>query len=236
MPARENEMQERKTRVTEIKYLTENILELAVDLVEPNLIDFQPGQYMGFRFGKFIKSYSIISRPENRKKLKFCIELLPGGIVSTHVKNLKVADELLMDGPWGTFTVNNFEMALFFVATGVGIAPFVSLVPEILAKGYNKSLQLLFGVRGEQDAIYFDFFNQIESKYQNFKFTPILSRPGQNWTGERGRVTTYLDGHYENYRNYLFYICGGVEMVKDARTLLLKNGHSLKDIKMEIFV
>ena len=51
MPARENEMQERKTRVTEIKYLTENILELAVDLVEPNSIDFQSGQYMGLKAG-----------------------------------------------------------------------------------------------------------------------------------------------------------------------------------------
>jgi len=230
-------MQEFITKITEKKHLTEHTIEISVDLTSPSDIVFKAGQFMQFKFGSVMRSYSIISVPtETNTKLAFCIELLEDGVGSEVLKNAHIGDEIIMRGPSGIFTFNQFDRNVFFVATGVGVAPFASIIPTAFSTGFNGNAHLLFGVRHEEDVFYFDRFNHMRSIYQNFKFTPMLSQPKSHWPGEVGRVTTYLDVAYEYYKDYLFYICGGIEMIKDTRSVLIKKGHNPKDIKLEIFV
>lgn len=230
-------MQEYLTRVSEIKYLTQHVLELSVDLILPDTILFKAGQFMQFILGpQQFRSYSIVSVPDHNRTLKFCVELVPGGAGSAFVKSLSVGSEVKMRGPLGVMTFDFFERDACFIAGGVGIAPYASMIPDMLSRGYSREAHLLFGVRNEENVFYFDRFNHLATMYQNFKFTPILSRPEMHWPGEVGRVTTYLDVAYERYRDRLFYICGGMDLVKDVRSLLLRKGHKPTDIKLEIFV
>jgi ferredoxin-NADP reductase len=229
-------MQDYVAKVTEIKYLTEKVLELKTALIAPDEICFEPGQFMQFKISKDVRPYSIISSPEDKKSLTFCVELLPEGVGSQYMRGLKVGDEISMRGPLGIFTVKHLDRDICFVATGVGVAPFVSMIPEMLARGFSRNVTLLFGLRQEEDIFYFDRFSRLCSLHQNFKFIPILSQPKSHWPAEVGRVTTYLHAHYQNYQNRIFYLCGGQEMVTEARSILLKSGHNPMEIKLEIFV
>ena len=229
-------MVEFQTKISEIKYLTLKTVELTVDLVNPDEIKFEAGQFMQFLLGKAPRSYSIVSIPNHNRQLKFCIELLDKGLVSQFLKQAKVGSFLPMQGPLGNFLFDRPEKNAFFVATGVGIAPFASIIPNILSTGYSGKAQLLFGVKHEEDVFYFDKFRHMANLYQNFKFVPILSQPQSHWPGESGRVTTYLEVAYEYFKDYIFYICGNTEMVKESRELLLKRGHDPKNIRLEIFI
>jgi CDP-4-dehydro-6-deoxyglucose reductase len=117
----------------------------------------------------------------------------------------------------------------------VGIAPFVSVITDILARGYLGQVMLLFGLRNEENVFYYDKFNVLAKMHPNFKFLPMLSKPQSHWPGETGRVTTYLEVHYPDYKERKFYICGSKEMVTDTRAVLVKAGHDARDVQLEIF-
>ncbi len=230
-------MQEFLTQVTQLKYLTLDVVELTVRLLAPEEILYQAGQFMQFKIGDQFRSYSIVTPPTgiNNESLSFCVKILPSGVGSDFVKALQIGSDVVMRGPLGSFTVQNFEHPIFFIATGVGIAPFSSMVTDMLVRGYVQPVRLLFGLRSEEDVFYYDKFTHLTSDYENFKFIPTLSRPQSHWPGEIGRVTTYISVSYPVLKDYTFYVCGGKEMVMDMRALLLKAGQDPKRIKLEIF-
>lgn len=217
--------------------MTLDVLELTVRLLAPEDILFQAGQYVQFKIGDAFRSYSIAVPPTgvNNQILVFCIKLEPDGVGSNFVRGLKPGDEVVMRGPLGNFVVQNFEKPIFFVATGVGVAPYASIIPDMLMRGFKQPVRLLFGLRSEENVFYYDRFNRMAAHYENFNFIPILSRPQSHWPGETGRVTTYVAVSYPRLKDYTFYVCGSQEMVMDMRTLLLKEGHDIKRIKLEIF-
>jgi len=230
-------MQEYLTQVTQIKYLTLHVLELSVRLVAPSEVEFSAGQYMQFKVGDNIfRSYSIAAPPlgENQS-LTFCIKLEPKGAGSDYVRTLRVGSDLLMRGPAGNFTVAEPSQPIFFMAVGVGVAPFAAIIPDLLSRGYREKSRLLFGVRSEENVFYYDKFNRLAQQYENFKFVPVMSRPQSHWPGETGYVTTYVEVSYQLFKDHIFYICGNKEMVLDSRQILLKQGHDPNKIKLEIF-
>jgi ferredoxin-NADP reductase len=230
-------MQEYLSQVTQIKYLTLHVLELSVRLTAPTDLAFSAGQYMQFKIAEnVVRSYSIASPPRgDNPTLTFCIKLEPKGVGSDYVRTLKVGSDLLMRGPAGNFTIQDFNQPVFLVATGVGIAPYASIIPDMLSRGYRENSRLLFGVRSEENVFYYDKFNRLAQQYENFKFVPVMSRPQSHWPGETGYVTTYIEVSYQLFKDYIFYVCGTKQMVLDSRQALLKQGHDPNKIKLEIF-
>ncbi len=231
-------MSEYSGRITAKKFLTQNVVELDVEIVSDKPVQFAAGQFMQFKFGKVLRSYSIVSVPGpgvDARHLKFCAELLNHGVASEFFRAAEPGAVVDMVGPSGNFTIRDLSQNYFMVATGVGVAPFASMIPDALARGYEHDLHLLFGVRSEEDVFYFDRFSHLANLYKNFKFIPILSRPKSHWPGEMGRVTTYLDVAYEYYTDHTFFLCGGIEAVKDLRSLLARKGHPQDKVKLEIF-
>jgi ferredoxin-NADP reductase len=235
-------MQEYLVDVMALRYLTADVVELEVRLVAPDMIDFKAGQYMFFKVGteasgkELLRCYSMASPPiAHDPILKFVIRLVPKGVGSEYIKALIVGQSITMQGPTGGFAVPDMSRDLFFVAGGIGVAPFCAMVPDLLSKGFTGNLRLLFGLHNEETVFYYHKFKELLPLHPNFSFIPILSHPESHWPGETGRVTTYLSVSYPHYRNSVFYICGSPEMVKDSRQVLLQAGHPARDIKVEIF-
>jgi NAD(P)H-flavin reductase len=219
------------------KTLTSKIIELDFKLISPEEISFLAGQFVALILPSGEKKfYSICTPPEQKNLISFCVDVSPGGSGSKYIESLSVGEKVEFSGPHGVFIVKDETVDHLFVATGAGIAPFKSMVPDALEKGFEKKIVLLFGVRNEQDLFYLDYFQELESKYPNFKFIPSLSQGSEDWEGEKGRVTSFLQNACEEFKDHFVYICGGVEMVKDVRGLLIEKGKEMKKIKLEIFV
>lgn len=228
-------MQEFLTNVEDVKYLTMDVAELAVNLVIPSSISFEAGQYMQFKMSDSARPFYIAVPPDGNRRLKFCIGLKGDGMVAQFVRGLRTGDQIVMQGPAGSLTFRDFSRNAFFVASGLGVIPFASLAPDMLARGYRGKIHLLFGLEDEDSVFYFDRFGQLASLYPNFKFTPLLASPKSHWPGEVGRLTTYLDIHDSYHRGDLIYLCGDPEVVRRCRELLLSKGHKPEDIKTEVF-
>ncbi len=229
-------MQEYLTQVTQIKHLTLDIIELSVQLVVPTELSYQAGQFVEFKIGNDHRAYSFAAPPVvGSKVFTFCIKLEPDGVGSNYIRTLEVGSEVVLQAPFGTFVIQDLQQPAFFVTTGVGVAPFAAMIPDMLSRGAKVPVYLLFGVRSEENVFYFERFSRLARQFDNFQFVPMLSRPQSHWPGQTGQVTTYLQVGYPDFKDFMFYLCGSTAMVADTRQLLLKAGHDVKKIQQEIF-
>lgn len=214
--------------------LTPDMLEL--HFTRPADFDYTAGQFIqvqvpdGTQFT--YRSYSLASTPKD-ELLELCVKLVPDGKGSTYFKDLTVGSPITIRGPLGHFVCTEEAKAHFFIATGAGIAPIIGMIrDEIENKHIKKGIHLLFGLRYEDDIFWLDRLDKLASEHEHFSYRLTLSRPKEVWSGLKGRVTEHLVEHPADHD---FYLCGSMDMVKDVRTLLLKNGVSAKKVRMEIF-
>ncbi len=234
-----------RVEVISKKQLTSKIYELNVRLIDKNNLSFKAGQCVGFHVlpetedhalqTKEKRLYSLTSLPEEGNELSFCVDIAPMGPGSQLVLNAKPGTQFNLEGPYGGFIVSDKSRDLLFVATGAGIAPFRSMIKDLLNSGFEKKITLLFGVRNEDDVFYHDEFLELASKRPNFNFIPMLSQPKGEWKGTTGRVTKYIEENFEKLSGSIAYICGSPQMIKDTRSLLIAKGWGLRDVKIEIF-
>lgn len=168
---------------------------------------FKPGQYATLGLdvtGKFIpRPYSIASAPFEQDILEFYIIMVDGGTFTPLLFQLKLNDTIYYMGPKGRFTLNRTNAQyLVFVATGTGLAPFISMLRQMIkekeeGKPRDEVITLMHGVRLSQDLGYKKELEMIEKeKKLNFAYVPTVSRPQKdsNWTSVfgQGRVNDVL--------------------------------------------
>lgn len=223
-----------KTAVIEKLFLTSSVIELRT--TKPEGFSFVAGQFVQLHVPDnsttTLRSYSISSKPDS-PYLEYCIKLLPQGKGSAFVQTLKNDDTVIFEGPQGKFVIPEGMRDIYFVATGVGIAPMISMLTyELEHKKNTSSIHLLFGLRHEVDIFWLERLETLARDYKNFSYTITLSQPSTTWGGSTGRVTTHLP---EEIKKHHFFVCGSLPMVKDVRSLLVSRGADVRSIHFEIF-
>ncbi|HTZ41955.1 MAG TPA: FAD-dependent oxidoreductase [Candidatus Omnitrophota bacterium] len=198
-----------------------------VKLSAPSDFEFKAGQYLSLsvindKGQKIRKPFSIVNEPADKKKIEFCIKIIPGGVASEFVKKLKKGDKVELFGPAGKFTANSPDKDLIFICAGVGIAPFMSIIPDLLNKEFKKRIILLKSARTEKDALYEKELGKLAEKHPNFRFYNIFSNP-QMKESNKGYVQDFLGKYIPENFNGNFYVCGFKEMVNDAKLRLQMN-------------
>jgi len=133
--------------------------------------------------------------------------------MSSSLAVMEPGDRLDFAGPFGYFVFRPSEHHSVFVATGTGVAPFVSMCRA----GTRPSL-LLHGVRGTEDLFYESELNRSAGQY-----VPCVSGRKAEETLPQdafvGRVTQYLSDHLPN-GHYDFYVCGRGDMIRDVTRIV----------------
>ncbi len=204
--------------------LTEDTYEIDVELRQP--LHFEAGQFISIQIpqdNKFIlRAYSICSSPKDPNIITICIKKIPGGIGSNYLYDIPIGTEIKFLGPFGEFILEEGTIQQFyFIATGTGVAPFMSIIDTHLAKYPEKKFHLIFGVRFEKDLLYRDILNVYKRNYKNFSYDLCLSKAPDDFIGFKGRVTKKILAIDFNAETY-FYICGNGSMVEDTKHILLK--------------
>lgn len=156
--------------------------------------------------------------------------------MSNHLCDLTVGDEIIFQGPFGSFILRPPLRDTVFIATGTGIAPFRSMLHWLLAdprRHEGRNFWMLFGVRSEQDIYYREEFEGLAAAHSNFHFLPTLSRGGPEWQGLRGYVQQHLPELVGSRVDMHAYICGLDKMVSANRELLKARGWDRKQILYE---
>jgi len=199
-----------ETRVLSRSWLTEDAFEIRFSR-QPGL-QFAPGQRLRFIRNEVERDYTPVSSPQD-EGIDFLVRSVKGGLFSSVLASAREGDPFQFTGPHGYFRFYPSERPPVFVATGTGVAPFVSM-----ARAGVQDFILLHGVRRFLDLYYDPLFRKTARLY-----VPCLSTvkdPGEGAAGGfAGRVTEYLEGHLPSGA-YDFYLCGRGEMIRDVMHLV----------------
>lgn len=227
-------------RLVDQKELAPEVHHFEFEVPAVETFHFTPGQFVSVVDrveGKEItRAYSIAS-PRDGNRFELCLNRVPDGIVSPYLFDLKPGDEVEMGEPLGYFTLRHPGHRAVFIATGTGIAPFRSMLLDHLPKTHPR-ITLLFGVRYEHGLLYRDEFEELQARYEHFRFLPTVTRPRDDWAGRTGRVQAHLDEalaiqSFEDQSTVDVYVCGLKEMVDDIRRELKARGFDRKQIIYE---
>jgi predicted ferric reductase len=155
---------------------------------------YAPGQfhYMTFRRGSGLpveEHHWTISSTPTRPGVASTIKEV-GDFTST-IGQTKIGDTADVDGAYGRFSYLFYpdEDDLLFICGGIGITPFLAMLRHMHDAGARKRVLLLWNNRTEQDLMAREELDQIaRSGRPQLKVVLFLTRPGEDWQGERGRI------------------------------------------------
>lgn len=205
-------------------------------LTVPKDFGFKAGQFVSLALNlgeKQIKrSYSIASNPR-LPHIELCVKKVDGGVGSTFLHKVKEGDKINVLGPAGGFTLGNKkDKDIVFISTGTGVAPFRSMLYELLDSNFHRKIILLNGFRYENEVLYKNEFEDFAKKHSNFNYHVAITRPIENFKGDKGRVHALIE-KYVKINNRRFFLCGLNAMIVDVKDFLLNLGVKEDDIHFE---
>jgi NAD(P)H-flavin reductase len=223
-------------KLEKIKNLNTKFKLFSFELVNPHRLEFQAGQYISFEVEKGVRrSYSIASSPDIKHGFEVLIDLSNPGKGADFFKSLVVGQEVNFLAPLGNFVLKNLEKnnPIVFVATGSGVAPFRSMILDLLQKRQDKrSMELYWGLRHDEHLCLLEDWTELMKAFPNFRFHPVLSKAPQQWSLCRGRVTDCLSVHKLDPLAD-FYLCGRKTMIEEVVEILTKRGINQSKIIFE---
>lgn len=207
-------------------------------------LQFQAGQFVTAHVesgaGTELRPYSIASPPRNDPDFELCLNRVKGGFVSNYLCDLELGSVVDFKGPYGSFIVTKpIDRDLVFLATGTGVAPFRSMLMDLLAKETEPSHEvwLIFGVRFVEGLLYREEFESMQRAHPRFHFVPIVSRSPSDWPGATGHVQDQLRKGFGGRKDFRAYLCGVTAMVEEVRTILSGEfGLDRDQIRFERFI
>lgn len=199
--------------------------------LEGSLEPFEAGQWANIGIeldGEWVRrAYSLASAPGAPPELY--LTLVPGGRLTPRLLELRPGDPIQIERkPQGFFTLRWLPPAkdLWLVATGTGLAPYVSMLRagEVLSR--FERVVVVHGVRQVADLSYRDEIQALA------RYVPAVSREPNASGVEHGRITTLLEsGALERSaglaldpeRSHVM-LCGNPQMIEEVSALLAARG------------
>jgi ferredoxin-NADP reductase len=208
---------------------------------------FQPGQYATLGLtgpqGKLVqRPMSISSSADRLDEYEFFIRLVHEGEFTPLLWELKLGDPINIKGAKGRFQLQEDGRIGLLVASGTGLAPFMSMIETLRDRGQTRDLVLLHGVSHDFDLAWRQQLEALaESATFPLRYTATVSRPQNcpDWTGLTGRVESVIAGQLDAHRlsaeNATIYLCGNPEMISAVEETALARGFPPEQVRKELY-
>ena len=243
LPARQQVLDRANATLLEREDLTAEvaILRIAVDGGTPI---FQPGQYFALGLpidGKMLqRPYSAASPSDGLTPLEFLVRRVPTGALTPRLWELRTGARLRVGRPKGLFTLDpRDDRDHLLLATGTGLAPFISMFGALERGAHPPRVVLVHGVAQVPELAYRD---RLEGRsIGRFAYHPVVSRPwlpvNARWTGASGRLDAFLarglDALELGPDTSVAYVCGNPGMIAGVVPLLGRLGLAATSIHVE---
>lgn len=126
-----------------------------------------------------------------------------------------------------------------FLAGGIGITPFLSIVRQAARDKDGHQLYLFYANRRPEDAAYLDTLQTAAANHPSCAFIPTMTGMAKShvaWMGETGRITREMLARYlPALQGPIYYVAGPPGMVSATRQMLVQAGVDEDDIRSEEF-
>jgi ferredoxin-NADP reductase len=213
---------------------------------KPNGFAFKPGQFANFTVdpslvtdaGGSTRTLSIASAP-HEKDLLVAMRMRDTGFKRA-ASGLPIGSQFRLEGPFGNMILHrNVARPAVFLAGGIGITPFRSMILHTTGVGSAHRLYLFYSIRRIEDAAFLKELQEIQTLNPRFKLIPTITHLDglpHHWHGELGHITeSMLTQWLPDLQAPIFYIAGPPGMVASTRQMLCEADVSEDDIRAEEF-
>ncbi len=217
---RPSRLRRRPYRVTELIKQPGRSWTLKLSAESGRRLDYRAGQFawLALRASPFALAehpFSFSSCPADGDMLEFTIKEL-GDFTST-IGSVQPGEIAYVDGPYGGFELDRYADApgFIFAAGGAGIAPVISVLRDLAARGERRPLWLFYGNR-RWDRVVFREELEALCRRLDLRVVHVLGEPPPDWSGEAG----YVDGAVlarhlpADCRLQHAFVCGPVPMIR----------------------
>lgn len=145
---------------------------------------------------------------------------------------MQLGAEVDISEPLGAFVLPRLlQTPLVFVAGGIGITPFHSILSWLHHTEEQRDIRMLYSVRTEDDIIFQETFDKADQHV-----TVVVSEPSAAWGGERGQLTAeMIIGLEKPSADTLIFLAGPEPFVQKLQQQLEAVGVSNQQIVVDEF-
>mgnify|MGYP003576880753 CR=1 FL=1 len=187
-----------------------------------------------------LRAYSIVSA-NYEDYLEFLSIKVPDGPLTSRLQHVKAGDKIVVGRkPTGTLLVDYLTPGkrLYLLATGTGLAPFMSIIRDPETYERFERVVLVHGVRRADELAYHDLLTQELAEHEflgemvskQLVYYPTVTRESYKNMGriteliESGKLFQDIDLPPLDREHDRVMICGSPAMLRDLKTMLEKRG------------
>jgi ferredoxin-NADP reductase/Na+-translocating ferredoxin:NAD+ oxidoreductase RnfD subunit len=207
--------------------------------------NFIPGQYMEWTLphknadSRGNRRYFSLSSSPTEQKISITVKFYDNSstykkeLLNSHNKKRIIASQVS-----GDFVLpNNLSQPMVFIAGGVGITPFRSMIKYIVDKNLKTDIVLIYSNRTKDEILFSDIFKLAENNGVKtiYCLTDQQNIP-KNWQGIEGHLSNEkIKEVIPDYKKRIYYISGPQLMVRNFEKMLIDMGISKNRIKEDFF-
>lgn len=210
-------------------------------------LNFIPGQYLEWTLPhrkpdiRGNRRYFTIASSPTEEEIKLGVRIQEKGSSSFKraLLEMKTGDMMAASQLAGDFVLNGESTKkLVFIAGGIGVTPFRSMIQHMLDKKEKRDIIFLYTVTHPNELAYRDVFEKA-GRDLGIKYYYVVTKPEnapKDWTGKTGRMDeAMVKDVAPDYKERIFYLSGPNAMVETYKQLLKKLSVPSRNIKTDFF-
>ncbi len=212
-------------KVTEVRPERGSVWSLALQADGHPGMRFLPGQYgylkLGSPYSLDEHPFSFSSSSEQPGRLEFAIKEL--GDFTNRIGQVPPGTTAFVDGPHGSFSTDLTPAPGYvFIAGGIGIAPFMSLLRTLADRRDPRPVLLLYGEKRWDEVAFREELDELKERLK-LDVVFVLEEAHEGWEGETGFVNEAVLRRRlprEGFERHVF-ICGPNPMIDAVERALV---------------
>ena len=201
---------------------------IEVVLIDPPNVDAQSGRH----------TFSLVSAPYEGDLV--VATRMRDSTFKRALRSLPIDSSVQLDGPFGSLTLhNNHARPAVFIAGGIGITPFMSILRQAAKDRLPQRLLLVYSNRRPEDTAFLAELRQLEQLNKNFRLVATMTQMRQcarPWEGETRLIDEDLVKKVgADLSAPIYYLAGPPALVEAVRQTLNHAGIDDDDIRSEEF-
>lgn len=208
-------------------------------------LSFKPGQYLEWTLGhesqdaRGIRRYITIASSPTEPGVMAGVKFYPNpSTFKQSMLFLEPGDTIVASQLAGDFVMpKNKNEKLAFIAGGIGVTPFRSMVKYLIDKKEKRDIVVLYCNRTVEDMAYKEIFDQAAKELGIKVVYTITDCPyPESWKGKCGFIDeAMIRAEVPDFKDRTFYLSGTHGMVVSFSDVLAKMGLKNRQIKKDFF-
>lgn len=212
---------ELEAKIREIIPRVHNVKSFRLDLGED--IDYRAGQFLcaSLKNEKECKRYfSISSSPTEKGYIEFTKKITDSDF-SRALDSFKPGDTLIIQYPFGNFTLKDEYKKIAFLSGGIGITPIRSICKYASDKKLDTDIVLVYANRSIEDIVFKEDFDIIQKQNPRLRVAHVLCESAPGFECIVGMINAQIiKNEVPDYAERKFYICGPPAMLEAMQKIL----------------